>query len=526
MRPCSIMTTRVRINRREALLGSVGVIMTAALLKKVEAGDAVTEQMVWEAEEYHVAHAREDFWEFMRWMEPDSLVAWWQWETSQELNRFYADYMEGKRPVLVVMAPPQHGKTSTMTKFLAWVAGRNPVLKKMYASYSDDLGVQVNKALQRIYTNPRYQRVFPDTTIEGSNVVTVAGRHARNSSFIEYIGQGGSFRNTTVGGQINGMGLDLGLVDDPIKGREEAQSETIRNKVWDWFTDDFFGRFSNWAGFIMIMTRWHVDDPMGRFINWANEEGFDVRILRFPAIATANDPWKKWRNEGEPLFPEHKDLEFLLARKSLLTQGSWESLYQQNPIVVGGEMFPIDKFEIVEAMPARGQIKKTVRYWDKAGTEGGGAYTAGVRIHELKDGTFLISDVVRGQWSASEREARMRQVAQTDQQEHGTVYIWVEQEPGSGGKESAERTIMNLRGYICRADRVTGDKQTRAEPYAAQVQVGNVKLLKARWNRDFLNEHEQFPNGKYKDQVDAAGGAFAKCAAPTYGSYDSSYSWL
>jgi predicted phage terminase large subunit-like protein len=150
-----------------------------------------------------------------------------------------------------------------------------------------------------------------------------------------------------------------------------------------------------------------------------------------------------------------------------------------------------------------------VRYWDKAGTEDGGAYTAGVLIEEQLNGRWCISDVRRGQWSALERETRILQTTKIDNADR-RVEVWVEQEPGSGGKESAERTIQMLRGYVAKPDRVTGDKETRAEPYAAQVQAGNVDLVIAEWNRDFMDEHEVFPNGKYKDQVDAAAGGFMK----------------
>jgi predicted phage terminase large subunit-like protein len=90
------------------------------------------------------------------------------------------------------------------------------------------------------------------------------------------------------------------------------------------------------------------------------------------------------------------------------------------------------------------------------------------------------------------------------------VDVWVEQEPGSGGKESAESTIKNLTGFRVYADRVTGSKELRAEPYAAQVEVSNVALLNADWTKEFISEHEKFPTGKFKDQVDSAAGAFAK----------------
>jgi predicted phage terminase large subunit-like protein len=152
-------------------------------------------------------------------------------------------------------------------------------------------------------------------------------------------------------------------------------------------------------------------------------------------------------------------------------------------------------------------IKRSVRYWDKAGTTDGGAYTAGVLMHMMHDGRLVIGYVVRGQWSALEREQKINDKAQAK----GHSYqIIVEQEPGSGGKESAENTIRMLSGFRVFADRVTGSKEVRAEPFAAQVQAGNVWLVAGDWNHSFLDEMESFPSGKYKDQVDAAAGAFMR----------------
>jgi predicted phage terminase large subunit-like protein len=192
-----------------------------------------------------------------------------------------------------------------------------------------------------------------------------------------------------------------------------------------------------------------------------------------------------------------------------MTAGSWEALYQQNPIVVGGGLFPIARFSISPHAPLPADIVGSVRYWDKAGTAGGGAYTVGTLMHKLRNGRFCVADVVRGQYGALEREQRIKQTAEADGKR---VQVWVEQEPGSGGKESAERTIAMLAGWTVAADKVTGDKETRAEPYAAQVQGGNVYLVQGDWIRPFLSEHEQFPSGTYKDQVDATAGAFAKLA--------------
>ena len=145
------------------------------------------------------------------------------------------------------------------------------------------------------------------------------------------------------------------------------------------------------------------------------------------------------------------------------------------------------------------------RYWDKASTKDAGAFTAGVLLHKLKDGRFCIAHCRRGQWAALQREREIKQVAELDGKR---VPIGIEQEPGSGGKESAETTIRNLAGWRITADRPTGDKVVRAEPYAAQVQGGNVLLVKGAWNKDFIDEHVSFPVGRAKDQVDAAAAAF------------------
>ena len=328
-------------------------------------------------------------------------VGWWQYEVAHEFQRFYHRLKKGERPKLALMAPPQHGKTEQVTDFIAWVAGKEPDLKTIFASYSDELSADVNKALRRIMTSERYVSIF------GVRLGESGSRWVRNSNTLEYPYHGGSFYNTTVGGQITGKGLDLGLVDDPVKGRAEATSKTVRDKLWQWFTDDFLTRFSDSAGLLMIMTRWHLDDPVGRLI-----ECFpDAKIFRYSAIAEEDE---RNRSKGEALFPEHKSLSFLLERKKAMTQASWESEYQQNPIVAGGGIFPIEKLRTLDMLD-RAKIKRSVRYWDKAGTADGGAYTVGVLMHMMMDGTFVIEHVARGQWSALEREEQIKSWAHNEQ---------------------------------------------------------------------------------------------------------------
>jgi predicted phage terminase large subunit-like protein len=224
------------------------------------------------------------------------------------------------------------------------------------------------------------------------------------------------------------------------------------------------------------------------------------------------DPRKK---DGELLWPigyDEKKVEKLENKMGIyFTAGQ----LQQRPSPRGGGMFKREWLtKILPMMPP--DCSNFKRYWDKAGTAGGeGARTAGGLVAQRSNGRYLIIDIVKGRYGSTEREAIIKAVAQMDKARFGFVEIWVEQEPGSGGKESAENTVKNLAGFSCKIERVTGAKEVRAEPFAAQCAIGNVELLLGNWNEDFISEAEQFPTGKMKDQVDCIGGAFNKLAAPT-----------
>jgi predicted phage terminase large subunit-like protein len=145
-------------------------------------------------------------------------------------------------------------------------------------------------------------------------------------------------------------------------------------------------------------------------------------------------------------------------------------------------------------------------YWDKAGTAGAGAFTVGVQMWEMRTSPrFVIVKVVRGQWESSERERIIWDEAELAGRQ---CMIMVEQEPGSGGKESAESTIRNLAGFKAKADRPSGDKTFRADPFSVQVNAGNVGIVNGPWLNDYVEEMRYFPLGRFKDQIDASSGAF------------------
>lgn len=333
-------------------------------------------------------------------------------------------------------------------------------------------------------------------------------------------GQGGGLWATGVGGPATGKGFHFGIIDDPLKNSEEAASETIREKQKDWYRSTFSTREEPGGAIIIVLTRWHEDDLAGWLLSseTADDDGLEAwHIINMPAIAEEPPIFPDTctvepddRQLGEALCPERYPLDKLQKIQKRIGSYFWSALFQQRPVPPEGHMFKRSWFTIVDKSP---HYAPRVRYWDKAGTEGDGAYSCGVLMsYEAKTGYFYVEDVIRGQWSALERETIIKQTAMADDARYGQVVIWQEQEGGSGGKESAEATVRNLAGHDIRTERVTGDKAVRANPFAAQAEAGNVKLVKGAWNAAYLDEITSFPKGRYKDQVDASSGAFNKLA--------------
>jgi predicted phage terminase large subunit-like protein len=229
-------------------------------------------------------------------------------------------------------------------------------------------------------------------------------------------------------------------------------------------------------------------------------------------MATTPLGWLDWREPGELLWPgafsEVKVAELETEMGSLRAAGQ----LAQRPVPLGGQIFHEEWFEIVDTAPVK---LREVRYWDNAGTKGGGAYTAGVRMGIDQDGEVYVVDVRRAQVAAHARLQLQKNTAKEDADNTGnTIEIWAEQEPGSAGKDVAAIFVKQLRGYPVYVQRPTGDKVTRAMPFAAQCEAGNVKLVRGPWNRAYIDELTSFPNGRYKDQTDGSSGAYNKLVAP------------
>lgn len=431
--------------------------------------------------------ARESFWIYRRYINGSKFITgWWQKEVSDELQAFYEELIEGLRPKLVIEAPPQHGKSKLIVEFISWLAGKHPEIRTIYTSFSERLGVRANLMLQRIYDSDKYQKIFPDTKISTKGSPDTYGA-TRNRELLEYVGHEGYFRNTTVRGSITGEGLDLGVIDDPIKGRKEAGSQAVRDEAWCWLTDDFFTRFSDEAGLLAILTRWHIDDPIGRL---KEKFGDSVKVLSYPAIAEKDE---KHRKEGEPLFPEHKSLEFLLERKSVMASFNWMALYQQKPQVVGGEIIKGEFFKRYTVLPLlqyrmifADTAQKTAEHNDYSVFQCWGLGT---------DGNIYLIDQIRGKWEAPELKRRAiafwAKHKALDGLELGALRKMHVEDKSSGTgliqqiKEEGHALIEGIQ-----RDK---DKYTRTLDVLGYVEAGRVHIPEsAPWVNDYIQEVEAF----------------------------------
>ena len=307
---------------------------------------------------------------------------------------------------------------------------------------------------------------------------------------------GGSYFATGVRGPVTGRRADLLLIDDPVKSQAEADSGTARDHLWDWFRSDLVTRLKPGGRVVLVMTRWHPDDLGGRLLQSADA----WRVVRLPAIAESDD--LLGRSPGEPLWPEWEDAAALRRKRAVLGDRTFEALFQQSPRSSGGRLFKTGQLTIVNERAAGVRV----RAWDLAASQDRGDWTVGVLLTKTKDGVFQISDVIRLQGGPEIVVETIRDTAARDGAE---VTIGLPQDPGQAGRAQVLYLTKALVGFRVSSSRESGSKETRAMPVASQVNAGAVNLLKSSWNRDLIEELQDFPGGAKDDQVDALSRAFS-----------------
>jgi predicted phage terminase large subunit-like protein len=419
----------------------------------------------------------------------------WQHIICNRLQRLRDE--RGQR--LLIHGPPQFGKSLLVSqRFPCWLIGNDPLHRVRLACYNQTHAERFSRVNLELMRGPEFRAAFPSPDLalpaicsgqRWSTAARLARRDAQESMIALGLGSG-----------FTGVGADLLVLDDPYKNREEAYSDVINEGIWGWWTDVVIPRLNPATNVVVMFHRWREMDLAGRLLEQGGWEN-----MRFPAIGDGGEDDPTGRARGVPLSPRYS-IEYLEDVRR--TQGpSFDALYQGRPAPPEGNLFKARFFQTADASPAKGQ---RIRAWDLAATHSGGDWSVGIRMLRDAEGLFWVEDVVRGQWSPGERDKMIRATAEADGSD---VAVWIEEEGGSAGKAQTLALVKLLAGFNARGEHPTGDKQTRAQPLAAQMEVGNVRFLKGTWYPCLKGELLSFPSGRWDDQADALSLCFAKLAA-------------
>lgn len=416
---------------------------------------------------------------------------------------------------LLINVPPGTMKSLMTNVFWpAWEWGPLGLshLRFIGAAHEEGLATRDTLKMRRLIQSEWFQERWP---------LTLAGDQNQKTYFEN---ERTGFRQSCAVKSMTGRRGDRVGLDDP-HSVEGALSEKERETAIRVFQETLPSRLNNpdSSAIVVIMQRLHENDVAGFILSgdygyehlclpmeyetWELVDGKRKPKEKKPTSIGFVDPRTE---DGELLFPARFPRDVVERDKKIMGEHATAGQFQQHPAPRTAGFFDVEKITTVDHAPK--MRPGVIRYWDKAGTDGGGAYTAGVKMGVGADGYYYVLDVKRAQLSAVKREPLIRATAEADGID---TTVWLEQEPGSGGKESAESTkVKTLAGFVAKSETPTGEKEVRATPFSIQVEAGNVRLVKGAWNADYLEELRKYPAGKYKDQVDASAGAFNKLAKP------------
>lgn len=402
---------------------------------------------------------------------------------------------------LLINIPPGCMKSLTTDVFWpAWEWGpRNqPGLRYVSASYSEALTIRDNRRCRNLLRSDWYQRRW------GKRFQLVGDQNAKVRYDTDHYG----FKiATSVGGLGTGERGDRFIIDDP-HNVVEGESDAKRRAVLLWFDESVTTRVNDpeTSAIVVIMQRVHDKDVSGDIIS----RDLGYTHLKLPMEFEPEERCRTYffrdprKEEGELLWPARMPAEVVERDKKTMGTYAVAAQFQQRPTPRGGGMFKRDWFEVVEAAPATGTV---VRGWDLAASETlTAAFTSGVKMRRTSEGIFYIEDVVRFRGSPGKVDQTLKN---TTSQDGYMVRVDLPQDPGQAGKSQVKYFTRLLAGYNVRCSTESGSKETRAEPFSAQAEAGNVKLVRGLWNDEYLDELCLFPFSDFKDQVDASSRAFS-----------------
>lgn len=409
---------------------------------------------------------------------------WHHRELCRQLERVVAGYC--KR--LIINMPPRYSKTElAVVRFISWCMGNWPDSEFIHASYSKRLATKNAAEVRADMESPGFVDIFGNALFRRD---TNAKDEFRTS-------QGGIVYATGSEGTITGYGAGKMrdgfagaiIIDDPHKAGE-ASSDTMRQNVIDWYGTTMESRRNNEdTPVIVIMQRLHEKDLAGWLLDGGTGETWEH--IKFPALGPNDEPLWEFKHNREALYR-------LRDANSYVFSGQ----YMQEPSPLAGNLIKPDMINIYDMAP---RMVAVVRAWDLAASQDKGDYTVGLKMGLDEQGRVWILDVVRGRERAEEVERLMLATARRD---GPGVLVSAPQDPGQAGKAQVGYLGRTLIGHTVEFTLETGDKVTRATPFASQVNLGNVNMVRASWNDQYISESRMFPYGAFDDQVDASSRAF------------------
>lgn len=449
----------------------------------------------------------------------------YHWSTGHEwvaakLQKFYEDVKRAKLervpgPRLMLFLPPRWGKSELTSRlYPGWILGKEPDWNVGIVSYGAELAEELSADARRIVLDDEYAAIFGRTYNPDAGSSVELDRQSKAVNHWRIAGRRGGVRAVGVGGALTGRGFDVLQIDDPVKGREEADSELERERLGKWYRGTLRTRLEPGAGILLIQTRWHFDDLAGRLLSAAaeNPKTDQWEVVSLPALAEEDDVLG--RVLGEPLDPFRFDLADLEVIRASDEREFWAQ-YQQRPTPDEGDVFQRGWFNWEYPAPAVSIRAPLFQYWDTAHGKRnpqrkGDRSVCGTWRFEGNRYRLVHLWVGRPDYPTLKRTAYELAAAF-----HPKAIVIEDHASGQSLIQDMRQTALPVLGWKTRNE----SKTERAKAVAPLWQAGKGLLSVPKEHAEvFIREHLQFPHGKHDDVVDMSSMALAHMAiwnAPT-----------